>query len=54
MPVILARGGTPTFHVGEQELALTTFNGSGLGDIASRFLKFCRVPLRGMVTWGKI
>lgn len=54
MPVILARGGTPHLHVDEQELALTTFNGSGLSDIASRFLKFCRVPLRGMVIRGKI
>jgi hypothetical protein len=34
--------------------ALTIANGSSLSEIASKFLKFCCVPLPGMVTWGTI
>ncbi|WP_141935291.1 hypothetical protein [Bradyrhizobium sp. UNPA324] len=34
--------------------ALTIANGFNLNEIASKFLKFCRVTSSGMVTWGKI
>lgn len=33
--------------------ALTTASGSSLSEIAWKFLKFCWVPLLGMVTWGE-
>ncbi|MBB2735333.1 lipoprotein-anchoring transpeptidase ErfK/SrfK [Bradyrhizobium japonicum] len=33
--------------------ALTIANGSSRSEIASKFLKFCRVRLPGIVTWGK-
>jgi hypothetical protein len=38
----------------DKSSALTIANDSRLSDIASKFLKFCWVPLQGMVTWGKI
>jgi hypothetical protein len=44
----------PIFMLPNKSSALTTANSSSLSDIASKFLKFCRVPLLGMVTWGKI
>jgi hypothetical protein len=34
--------------------ALTIANSSSLSEIASKFLKFCNVPLPSMVTWGTI
>jgi hypothetical protein len=46
--------GTSNFYVAGQSSALTIANGSRLSDIASKFLKFCWVPLQGVVTWGKI
>lgn len=33
--------------------ALTIVKVSSLSDIASKFLKFCSVPLQGMATWGE-
>jgi hypothetical protein len=48
------RAAPSDFYVAEQEATLTTANGSSLSELASKFLKFCRVPLPGMVTWGKI
>lgn len=43
----------PIFTSPNKSWALTIANGSPLSDIASKFLKSCRVPLPGMVTWGK-
>jgi hypothetical protein len=42
------------FFVADKISALTIANGSSLSKIASKFLKFCCVPLPGMVTWGTI
>jgi hypothetical protein len=42
------------FFVASKISALTIANGSSLSEIASKFLKFCSVPLPGMVTWGTI
>jgi hypothetical protein len=42
------------FMLPNKRSALTIADGSNLREIASRFLKSCRLPLPGMVTWGKI
>jgi hypothetical protein len=42
------------FFVASKISTLTIANGSSLSEIASKFLKFCCVPLSGMVTWGTI
>lgn len=44
--------GTLSLYTVEQELFVTTPNGSSPSEIASKFVKFCWAPFPGIVIWG--